>query len=228
LPLVLRFLGESDLGEDAADILGDEVVDRFGRVIERGDGGHDDGSGLLRAKHVFEMDAIERRLADAEDELAAFLEANIGGAGKEVVAQAAGDGGESADRAGNDDHGVHGIAAGGDGRADVFIGEEFDLGAGLAEQKLRQLFCVRGDDAEFVGAEAESGVCDDEMDAGDARVGFEEAENGLREYGAGVSGDTDGDGFGLGGGHGQRGRVSLGSGERQSQEPRRGSRLLSS
>jgi len=69
-----------------------------------------------------EVDAIERRLADAEEEGAALLEADIGGSLDEVGGEAVGDGGEGSHGAGKDDHGVGGVAAAGDVGADVVSG----------------------------------------------------------------------------------------------------------
>ena len=99
-------LWQVHLREDAANILRHKVVDGFRRMIESGNRWHDDGSGLLRAQHVLQMNAVERRIADAEYELAIFLEHHIGGARHKVVAGACGDFGERAHRAGNHGHGV--------------------------------------------------------------------------------------------------------------------------
>jgi hypothetical protein len=70
--------------------------------------------------------AMERRwprwkggFADHENEAAALFEADVGGACDEIVRDAVGNGGESMNGAGGDDHGRDGKAAGGDGSADV-------------------------------------------------------------------------------------------------------------
>lgn len=52
------------------------------------------------------MDAVERCLADAEDEGAALLEADIGGTLDEIGGDAVGDTGESSHGAGENDHAV--------------------------------------------------------------------------------------------------------------------------
>ena len=70
---------------------------------------------------------LNGRVANAKNQLAAFLEHDIGGAGDEVVADAIGDGGERAHGAGNDDHGVDVVAAGSDGGANIFVGDGFDF-----------------------------------------------------------------------------------------------------
>lgn len=218
-------LGEGDLGEDAADVLGNEVVDGSGLVVEGRDGGHDDGAGLLGAEHVFQVDAAEGGVAHAEDKLAGFLEHDVGGAGHEVVAQAAGDGGEGAHGAGDDQHGVHGVAAGGDGGADILIGEGGDLFGGAAEEARGKFFQIAGGEEQFFGEEALSGFSDDEMDAGDARVFVKEGESLLREESAAGSGDADGDDLAFSFGHGYLsgyGKVSLAAVSGASQAGREG------
>src|SRR5579864_6724778 len=67
------FLWQADLRQDAAKILPHQIVNRFWMMVKRRDRGHDDCAGLLRAQHVFEMDAVERRIAHAEDQLAVLL-----------------------------------------------------------------------------------------------------------------------------------------------------------
>lgn len=148
-PAKLFVLRESKLREDAIDELLDHFVDGLGRVVKRGHGGHDDGAGVVNAEHVFEMDAVEGRFAEAEDEGAALFEANVGGAREQVVADTGSDCAEGACRARNDDHGVDGSAAGSDGRADVFVGQAFKFFRGCSGEKRGEFFCVGRDDAEF-------------------------------------------------------------------------------
>ena len=57
------------------DELAGHVLGGLRVVVEGGDGGEDGGSGVGGELHVAEMDAVEGRLADAEDEGAAFFEA---------------------------------------------------------------------------------------------------------------------------------------------------------
>ena len=64
------------------DLLLDKIVNRLRREVESRDDRHDDSSRLLRAQHVLEMHAIERRLAQAEHERAALFEADVSGAGE--------------------------------------------------------------------------------------------------------------------------------------------------
>jgi len=80
------------------------------------------------------VDAVEGSLADAEDERAIFLEADVGGAVDEVLREAVCDGCEGAHGAGKDDHRVGGVAAAGDVGSDVGFGVLLKFGAGRAEE----------------------------------------------------------------------------------------------
>jgi hypothetical protein len=195
VPAELRVLGQAEVGEDAKDELAHEIGDFFRGVVERRHGGHDDGAGVVNAEHVFDVDAIEGRLAEAEDERAALLEADVGGAREEIVAGAGGDGAECSRGAGNYRHGVHTRAAGGDGGADVAIGEEFDFRGGSAGEKRRKFFRFLGDNAQFGGDKTQAGFTGDEIDALDAGIGVEETEDELRVDGAGRASRADGDDF---------------------------------
>src|ERR1700719_3360625 len=99
LPGKLAVLGQPHLREDAADILRDQIVNGLRLMIKRRDRRHDHRSGLLRAHHVFEMDAIERRITNAEHQPTAFFERHIGGTRNEIVACSTGNRGERAHRA---------------------------------------------------------------------------------------------------------------------------------
>jgi hypothetical protein len=105
--------------EDSVDELAGHVFGALRVVVEGGDDREDGGAGVGGELHVAEVDAVEWRLADAEDEGAIFLEADVGGALDEVRGEAVGDCGEGSHGAGKDDHGVGGIAAAGDVGADV-------------------------------------------------------------------------------------------------------------
>ena len=140
--------------------------------------------------HVAEVDAVEGGLADAEDEGAVFLEADIGGALDEVGGEAVGDGGERAHGAGKDDHGVGGVAAAGDVGADVGFGVLLDLRGWCAEEFFGEV--VAAAEMKFFGEDAESIFGDDEVDSGDAGV----AASGAEELG-GVDGAA-GSGYGEG------------------------------
>ena len=201
LPMILLVVRKIEMREDAKDELLDDVVDGFWRIIKSRRGGHDERAGVVKAQHVFDVDAVERRFAKAEDELAALLEANVGGAREQIVADAGSDRAERASGAGDDDHGVHGSAAGGDGCADVFVGQAFEFFRGRFGEERREFFGILGDDAEFGGHEAQTGVAGDEVNASDARIGVECAENCLRVDCAARAGDAYGDGLAFGVGH---------------------------
>lgn len=201
LPMILLVVRKIEMREDAKDELLDDVINGFGRVVKGGSGGHDECAGVVEAQHVFNVDAVERRFAKAEDEFAALLETNVGGAGEQIVAHAGGNRAERARGARYDDHGVHGGAAGGDGRADVAIGKNFELFRGRAGEKRSEFFCVGGDDAEFSGNEAQAGVACDNVNVRDARISVEDAENCLCIDCAARAGDAYGDGFAFALGH---------------------------
>ena len=151
LPAVLFFLGQAELSQDTVGELSDDVVDGFGRVVEGGHGGHDGGAGVVDAQHVFEVNTVERRFAETEGQGTALFQANIGGAGKQIVGDTCGDGGECAGGARDDDHGVNGSATRSDGGADVFVGEVFDFFRGCAGEERSEFFSLGGDDVEFGG-----------------------------------------------------------------------------
>lgn len=65
--------------EDSVDELAGHLGGALREIVECGDGGEDRGSGVGGELHVTEVDAVQRGLADAEDEWAAFFEANVGG-----------------------------------------------------------------------------------------------------------------------------------------------------
>lgn len=76
-------------------------------------------------------------------------------------------------RAGRDDHSIHRGASGGDARAYIFIGEDFDLSRGGAGQQSGELFAVRCDNTQFGRNQAQAGIGDHEEDALDARIRLE-------------------------------------------------------
>ena len=156
-------------------------------VVERGDGREDDRARVGCELHVAEMDAIEGRFADAEDERAAFFEGDVGGALDEVLGEAGGDGGECSHGAGKDDHRVGGVAAAGDVGSDVGVGVVVDFVGGRAEELFDE--AVASAEVEFFGEDAEGVVGDDEVDFSDARVGAEGAEHLCGVDGTAGSGD---------------------------------------
>ena len=121
------------------------------------------------------MDAIEGRFADAEDEWAVFLEADVGGALNEIGGKAVCDSGEGAHGAGKDDHGVGGVAAAGYVGSDVGLGVVLEFGAGGTED----FFCQVVAAAYFYlfREDTEGAVGGYEVDFGDAGVGGEGAQD---------------------------------------------------
>ena len=160
-------------------------------VVEGGDDGEDGGAGVGGELHVAEVDAVERGLADAEDERAVFLEADVGGALDEVGGEAVGDGGERAHGAGQDDHAVGGVAAAGDVGADVGFGVLLDLVGGGAEEFFGEV--VAAAELQLFGEDAEGVLGGDEVDVCDASVGDEGAEHLGGVDGAAGAGYGEGD-----------------------------------
>src|SRR5258708_18581211 len=141
------------------------------------------------------MNSVEGRVAHAEDKLAALFKHDVGGARHEVVAGAVGDRSERHHRAGNYEHGVDRVAAGGDGGADVAIRQDFYFRGRAAKQAVRKLSGVARGNAELFGEEALAGFGDDEVDAHDASVFFEQSERLLGEYCPACSSHTNGNGL---------------------------------
>src|SRR5258706_5292802 len=90
-PAVHLFLREADLCQDAAHELRNEIVDRLRLVIESRYRGHNHRTGLLRSQHVFQMNAVDRRVANTQNEFPAFLEHHVRRSRDQIVADAVGD-----------------------------------------------------------------------------------------------------------------------------------------
>lgn len=120
-PDVGTLLAQADVGEDAVHEMAGHLARVGWPVVEGGDQRVDRRSGVGGQTHVANVNLVEGRLAQAEDEREPFLEADVGGALDEVGGEAIGDAGERAHAAGQDDHAGGGIAAAGDGRADVVL-----------------------------------------------------------------------------------------------------------
>jgi hypothetical protein len=119
-----------------------------------------------------------------------LLERDVSGAGNEGVGEAEGDRGEGSHGTGQDDHSIGGVAAAGNGSADVGVGElDYFLRRG-AEELFEQIGAAG--DAEFFGEDAERVFRGDKVDTGDAGVGFEGAECLAGEACAGSAGDGEG------------------------------------
>ena len=178
--------------QDAVDVVADHFVYALRTVVEGGGDGEDGGAGFGDGGHVADVNEVEGGFAGAEDEGAAFFEADVGGAVDEVFGEAVGDGGEGAHGAGHHQHGVDGVGAAGDGGADVFIGEQSDIGSRVAEELFGEI--VASADAGLFGKDAEGAGRGDEIDAGDAGVGLELAEGFYGDQRAAGAGDRKGDG----------------------------------
>ena len=143
LPLVGAGLGQVEVGEDAVDVVSGDVGGGLGRGVQGGHDGVDRGAGFGGEGHVAEVDEVEGGFADAEDERAALLEGDVGGAVDEGLGEAMGDGGEGSHGAGEDEHGVGGVGARGDVGADVFVGVLLDLGRIFLWKRVPRSFSTR-------------------------------------------------------------------------------------
>lgn len=180
--------------QNAVDELPRHLI-RVHRLVIESRNHREDGRSRVRGQsHVADMDFVEGRLAKAEDEGAALLEADVGGALDEVAGEAVRDSGEGAHAAGYDDHAGGGIAAAGDGGSYVVFGVLRDFRGGVAEQFFREIGTAG--DAELFGENAEGVFRRNKMDAGDAVVGVECVEEHLAEDDAAGSGEGYGEIFG--------------------------------
>ncbi len=191
LPLVGAGLGQAYVRENTVDELAGHLCGGLWAVVEGGDDGEDGGSGVGGELHVAEVDAIEWGFADAEDEGAAFLEADVGGALDEVGGEAVGYAGEGAHGAGKDDHGIGGVAAAGDVGSDVCFGVLLDFGGWCAEEFLCEF--VAAAQVHLFGEDAEGAVGGDEVYFGDACVGCEGSKHLSSIEGSAGPGDGEGD-----------------------------------
>jgi hypothetical protein len=159
----------------------DELARHLGgiarQVVEGGHDGEDGGPGFVGEQQVAQMDAVEGRLAHAEDEAAALLEADVGGAFDEVGGHAIGDAGQRPHGAGQHDHSIAGSASAGNAGADVGLRvlNDFVGGGRRAEELFDQ--SVATAELHLFGEDAQSGFTGDEFDACDARVRMEGAQH---------------------------------------------------
>jgi hypothetical protein len=189
------------MSEDAVDEVAGHLFGGLRVVVEGGDCGEDSGAGVGGELHVAEMDAVEGGLADAEDEGAVFFEADVGSAVDQVLRETVGDSGEGAHGAGEDDHGVGGVAAAGDVGAYVGLGVLFYFWGGGSEEFFYEV--VAAAEVELLCEDAEGIFADHEVDFGDAIFLRGSAEELGGVDAAAGSGNGEGDVAGLWGfGHG--------------------------
>ena len=162
------------MSQDAKDELAGELGRVCGFQVEGRNDRENSRAGFGGKRHVAQVDAVEGCFADAEDERSAFFESDIGGAGDERVGEAEGDSSECAHGAWEDNHAVGRMAAAGDGRADIGVGVLDGFRRNGTEEFFKEIGAAA--DAEFFGKDAEGVFAGDEVDAGDAVVGFERAE----------------------------------------------------
>ena len=191
LPHIRARLGQADVDEHAIDKLARHLGGVFGQVVKRGNDREDGRAGVGCELHVAQMDAVERRLADAEDQRATLLHADVGGALDEVRGHSVGDAGKRAHRARQDDHSAGAVTAAGDAGADVGLAVLDDFAASCAQQLLEQ--AVAAVELHLLGEDAQGRFGWDEINLGDAGVGLEGAEHLDGKNGAAGAGDGKGE-----------------------------------
>jgi len=179
--------------EDAGYVVAGDVVDGLWMVVEGRDYGEDGRAGFGCGGHIADVNEVERGLSDAQDERAALLEADVGGPLDEVLGETVGDAAEGSHGAGQNDHAVGGIGAAGDVGANVLMGELHDFGGRCAEELLDET--VGAIQAGLFGEDAQRAGADDQVDVGDAVVGFQSLEHVPGEESAAGSGDGQGEIF---------------------------------
>jgi hypothetical protein len=90
--------------QHAADELLRHLGCVHGPIVEGGNHWKDNRAGVRRQTHVAQMDFVEGRLANAEDERAALFEAYVRGAFDQVGGEPIGDACQRAHAARQDDH----------------------------------------------------------------------------------------------------------------------------
>ena len=176
------------MGKYAVDVVTGNVFNRLRVIVKRGNHREDGGPGLGYGGHVAQVDQVQGRLADAQHQAAALLQADIGGAFDQVPGRAVRDSGQRAHRAGEHDHSSGRVGAAGDGGSDVLMFQQMDLAGAIAgeEQPVEQ--AAAAGTAGLLGQHAQGAGGDHELDALDARVVFQGAEQLHGEDGAAGAG----------------------------------------
>ncbi len=173
----------------------DEVAGHFDGglwvVVEGRHDGEDGRASLGGELHVAQVNAIEGRLAHAEDERTALLEAYVGRALDEVRRHSVGNASQSSHGAGKNNHGVGGIATAGDVGCDVGFRVMKNLAGG--GWRVEELFhkIVAAAELHLFGEDAQGGFAGDKVDMGDARVSVESAQHLSGKKRAAGSGDGE-------------------------------------
>jgi hypothetical protein len=97
-------LRQSNVSQHATHELLRHLSRVHGSMVESGDDGEDDRACVGGQGHVAQMDPVEGRLANTENERTALLEAYVGRAFDQVGGESMGDAGKRAHAARQDDH----------------------------------------------------------------------------------------------------------------------------
>src|SRR5208283_2012935 len=138
------------------------------------------------------VDEVEGRLAHAEDEWAALLQADVGGALDELDRHAVGDPRQRSHTAWQDNHGVGLVGTACYVGADVGVVLLADFLRSSPQQLIDQL--VAAGDLELFGHHAQSAVGENKVDGRDALIALQRVEQVLGKDGAACASDGDGQG----------------------------------
>ena len=116
-----------ELIQDSRGGLIDHFVQSFRTMIERRYRRHNHRSGTLRSQHIFQVDAVERRIPHAQHQFASFLQHHIRRARNEIIAHARGNGPQRSHGTGDHHHRIYIMAARSDRRSHIPIGKHFNL-----------------------------------------------------------------------------------------------------
>jgi hypothetical protein len=156
------------MSQDAISVLPSHDFDAGGPIIESRDQRKDSRACIGCSKHVADMDFIEWRLADAENQSPFLFQANVSGALKQVGSDSVGNAGKGAYAARNNNHGISGIGAASDVCTNVIIGLLLDFAGILAQQLLNEIATAAK--LQLLGHNPQGAIGGDEVDRLDPRI----------------------------------------------------------
>ena len=92
------------MGENLGDDSIRKFIYRLRMIVEMRTRGNDDRACVRKPEHILKVNRIVRHFARNDDKTAAFLEADVRGAHKQVIRNAVREFSESSHRAGDDGH----------------------------------------------------------------------------------------------------------------------------
>ena len=159
-------MGEHPVGE-----LAGHGFEACGAVVEGRDEREDRSPGICGSVHVADVNLIQWRFADAEQQRPSLFESYIGGTLDELGSDAVGDARERTNTAGDDNHPIARVRPAGHIRPDIGIGLLLDLAGGLAQDLANQI--AASTQREFFSEDAQRAVGSDEVHGLDAGIAFD-------------------------------------------------------